>query len=501
MQQPSPLAGIPASFEPALGTAQLSFDLAALNFLRPGPGNWRENWKAYHEWAHFYQFVTTSYGAYYRSLTMAQLLSVARLLLTYEVEATRFRLPLLANEAAPLTELVEAERYDPAQPVDLRLIALLEDYRRLVYGYKVAKPGHEESWEDERRLFLGVTQDMFGLPPLSFYWTSEWLPLEAEVLAQFEISDLLESHAHALSTLWLHQAVERFELPRSIAEESLEEANRYAIGPYGRFFDVAWNCLKVAPKHHSHALCTLCDLALSPPGFNEWQAGTSVAMPDTTWSPLTRLVHLFSLAHNGRLPKMDFTTPGWQWAFMDDLGRSVDPMWAEYFPPYESAPFDTSQELVETVSEKVRAAVDGSLIPPEAGLYLIDGFETYALSDRLRGLAEAPCLLGGNTIEDLQLLVEAVGGPSLITPPGGSGKVFSRVCMGLRNAGYEEAADLSWNDHVVRTGVAWLVGLRLLLYETRAELSSRLDEPLFGAAGPTLHDVLSWYGRDLGDFD
>jgi hypothetical protein len=212
-------------------------------------------------------------------------------------------------------------------------------------------------------------------------------------------------------------------------------------------------------------------------------------------------VHLFSLALEERLPQMDLKTPGWQRAFMDDLGRSLESLWATYFPPYENPPFNTGQQLAETVCEKVRAAVDRSVIPAEAGLYLIDGFQTFAVADHLRGMAEAPCLLGGNSIEDLQLLVRSLGGPSLVTLSGDQVKVFSRWCIGLGNAGYEEVADIDWNDHVVRTGVAWLVGLRLLLYETRAELSSHLDEPLFGAAGPTLHDVLSWYGRNLDDFD
>jgi hypothetical protein len=489
-------------FEPALGTAQLPFALSEIDFQRPTEETWRKNWKVYHEWAHFYQFVTTSYGALFRAATMAQMLTVANLVSAYDGTRSRCQLPLLANESRPLQEHGHHVTSDSPWQVELRIAGLLEDYRELIYGYKVTKPGFEEGRDPERSLFLMLIHEQYGLPPISFVWSHESLPEEAAIVADFEINDLLESHAHALSSLWLIQTVERLGLARSIRDAALDATDRLAIGPYGRFFDVAANAGHVKKGYLMHTICTLCDLALNPPGFNDWGDTSTVTMLDAVWSPVTRLLHLFVLGAEDRLPELDMTVAGWQGRYLGDLHGSLESGWDAYFPPYDTYPYNSGRTVTAAVVEKLKRAVEQGVVPSVAGLYLIDGFETYANAQRARSSPSEPLLLAGNSIEDLAQLLQVAGAPTVIVPDGDAVDVYARWCLGLRAAGYPRAADREWNSQVVEFGAAWLIGLRRLLYESRIQLAAGIDEPLFGrGGGPTLRDLLSWYGRRLEDFD
>jgi hypothetical protein len=501
MPPASQLARTPALFEPALGTVQLPFLVSEIDFFRPTAETWRNNWKAFHEWAHFYQFAATSYGALYRAATMAQLLTVARLLRLYERSATRCRLPLLNNETPSLLTLGrQRESASTIWQVEARLVRLLEDYRALIYGYKVAKPPSKDATDPERRLFLAVLQEESGMPPLSFLSPHEWSREEAELVNSFEVNEVLESHAHALSGLWLIQAVERFDLAPSVRAAALEETKRLAIGPYGRFFDPA-GALDVRPGYLLHTICTLCDLALNPPGFSESPSAQTIVMFDTTWAPVSRLIHLLVLGREGRLPEMDMSAAGWQLRFLESFHGSLESGWDSYFLPYDRPPWNNAQKLARTIVEKVLRAIEQSFVPPAVGLYLEDWFQTYAAADRARSSSGEPLLLAGNSIEDLVRLVRAVGGPTIVVRRDNHQRTFCRWCIGLQDAGYARAGDADWNDQVVGGGIAWLIGLRALLYESRSHLASRLHEPLLGEGDLTLADLLGWYGRRLEDFD
>ncbi len=107
-------------------------------------------------------------------------------------------------------------------------------------------------------------------------------------------------------------------------------------------------------------------------------------------------------------------------------------------------------------------------------------------------------MLGGNSIEDLETLLGYVGGPTVFAP---NGRMGIRDCNGLRQAGYQGVDHPAWHEQLVVGGLAWLAGLRSLLYESREELATHLDAPLLPGRGGTLREMLAWYGRELEDFD
>lgn len=281
----------------------------------------------------------------------------------------------------------------------------------------------------------------------------------------------------------------------------LAETQRLAIGPYGRFIDVAANIENVPSGYLLHTVCTLSDLALNPPGFSKWQNPAMITMFDSTWAPASRLIHLLILGHEGRLPEMDMSFAGWQRSLLKDFHASLGSGWDQYFPPYDRPPWDEAQALADVIIEKVLQTVEELLWPSAVALYLEDWFQVFAAADRHRSAAAEPLLLGGNSIEELGRLVKLVGAPTVVVPRDGGTEVFSRWCLGLQQAGYARADDRGWNDKVIAGGLGWLMGLRGLLYETRDQLASRLHKPLLGEGGLTLADVLDWYGVRLDDFD
>ncbi len=493
----SSAVGGQAQFDEAVGAVHLPFPVAHMDFLRPTLDTWQDHLKAFHEWVHFYQFASTSYGIMYRAATMAQVLAVARLLRFYEPAGGRCRLPLTSNNIPSLITLGQGPESVQAQwQTELRLVQLLEEYRTTIYGYRVAKPQAAAATEPERRLFLMVLQEEVGLPPLLFVWPHEWLPDEAAAINLIDTKVMLESHAHALAGLWMIQAVERFHLPDELREKALAYTDRLAKGPYGRFLGV-----KAEPEYLLHTICTLCDLALNPPGFTKWPPQTTTVMFDTTWAPVSRLLHLLALHSEGRLPHLSMSRAGWQLQFLQELHGTLDSGWDQYFPPYDRVPWNGAQGLVSDIVGKVLGSIDKSFLPPVAALYLEDWFQSYAAVDLMRSSIPEPLLLAGNSIEDLERLVATAGAPTVLVRQGQSDHVFPRWCTGLAHAGYLKAQDPTWNDTVVGAGLGWMMALRCLLNETKRELVPTLHAPLHAGVDLTLADVLGWYGRRLDDFD
>ncbi len=222
----SPLLRAPGTagiYDPRTNTASLSFDLENLfpKVFHPTPESWRKNLAAIHEWVHFYQFATTTYGFLYQALTFAQAYMVNGFLTLYQPRKKSCRLPLI--ETGEVLSIEETPKWS----VHLRAVYLLEDLRKAVYGY-APFPESFGPKLGEWRVIGESLNEICGTPKIYITQVPEGVP--ASGAWRYRIDDLLEAHAHALSSLWLMQTVEQYGLPRRITEELLGAIGDGAIG-------------------------------------------------------------------------------------------------------------------------------------------------------------------------------------------------------------------------------------------------------------------------------
>lgn len=445
-------------FDPFTNSVGLDFDLEDLypDVTRPSPATWPKNWTLFHEWAHFYQFATTNYGFFYQALASSQLLLANGFLRMYTPRRRRYRLPLLA--AQPVRSLADVMKSKDALNggLHIRQLQWVDDYRTAIFGNQV-KPGLQKAFSDDSQLMLALLNEMFGVPKTLVYW-----PPEGEMgQSRFRVGDFLESHAFALATLWIAQAVERFDLPKSIVPEAARYANTAAIGPYNAFLRYSeW--LAAEPQWQLHLFCLLCDMSLNPPGPGLAPPGatdksgqpTTFVMPDTTWSPVSRLWQLVTLANQGTMPASRAGTTDYLDQFPPALKQSLD-LQGDYFPPFQRQQYDPRPMLHHLVRFND--------VPQALELAIQERLLTFEIAQRARRIT--PYWLGGNVIEELTTLTQYLGGPAGICHLPGRKKAFFHICTGLMTEGVISKTDPAnkASDEILWQSMPIIETLRLIM--------------------------------------
>jgi len=474
--------GTTGSYDPRTNTAGLAFDLGDLlpNIFKPTRADWRKNLVALHEWAHFYQFATTTYGFLYQTFTFAQAYMVNGLLSLYDPRKGRCRLPLLASGAT--AGLVS----QPPWHLHLRISYLLEQLRNAVYGY-APFPEVLGDPSGEWMAVFEVLSEICGTPKIVITRTPGEAPLSGA--HRYRIDDLLESHAHALSSIWLMQIVERDELPRCITDELLQHANEVAVGPYRAFLQHA---LPVPDRDRMYAFCALCDIALNPPGFHIENQRPMVLIPDQVWSPVERMWRYMALTQEGRLPVPNRDKPGFEWEFLKKLKDSLTNE-RDYVLPFSANP----ERKLEDLREKTLGLLRIEDVPEALSLTWLDRIQAFSLANAAR--EQIPLILAGNHIQDLEVLIRSVGGPVAISRLQDRTRLFPRICTGLIHLGILTLGDSLIGEHVVRAGIAQLEAVSRLLYMTRGEIEKVASDSVF--MEESLTAFLERYHLTLADFD
>jgi hypothetical protein len=470
--------GTTGVYDPRTNTAGLSFDLEGLfpDLFRPTPDNWRSTLSLLHEWAHFYQFATTSYGFLYQVLTFAQAYMVNGLLTIYDPRKRRCSLPLL-NAGA---------KVDLKSDPHLRICYILENLRGAVYGY-APFPDSFGSIFKEWMIASEVLAEIFGAPRIFIGRVPDEVPISGAF--RYRIDDLLESHAHALSCVWLMQILERDGLPRRITEELLEHANKMAVGPYRSFLKYE---LPVPEKDQMYAFCTLCDIALNPPGFHWETKAPVVHFPDRVWNPVERMWRYVRLTQEGLLPVPERVKPGFERDFLEGFKRALN-LEGEYVLPWSGDP----EHKLGHLRKKAQRLLEIKDVPQALSLTWLDRIETFSIASAVR--EQFPLILGGNNILDLDVLVRSVRGPVAISQLPSRTRFFPRFCTGLIHLGVLELSDVVSGEMLLRSGIAELEAISRLLHLTREEAEQVSDESVF--MGENLVKFLEHYNLALDNFD
>jgi hypothetical protein len=474
--------GTTGVYDPRTNTVGLSFDFQELfpNVFHPTLESWRKTLTAIHEWVHFYQFATTTYGFLYQSLTFAQAYMVNGFLTLYQPQKERCRLPLIKMGE---TLSIEGES---KWSVHLRAVYLLEDLRKAVFGYapfsEFSSPKFAE-W-----LVIGkVLNQICGTPNIYITQVPKGVP--ASGAWRYRIDDLLEAHAHALSSLWLMQTVEKYGLPRRITEMLLEYANEVAVGPYKAFLNYQ---LPVPDEHRMYTFCALCDIALNPPGFHFEENAKLVSFPDQVWSPVERMWRYLHMTLQGDLPVPERKEAGFEWQYLERAKASLQ-MEGDYVLPFSG----NADGKLEDLRKKSLRLLEIKDVPPGLSLTWLDRIQAFSLANSVR--EQFPLVLAGNHVNELELLTRSIGGPIVISNLPDRRRFFPRICTGLLELGLLEKANTKDGEIFLRSGISELEAISKLLYMSNQEAELVADESVF--LGGSLTEFLGRYDLKLEDFD
>lgn len=484
--------GTTGTYDAQISLAGLGFSPRYLeSFFEPVQENWRQLLAAYHEWVHHYQFHATTYGYLYRLISNSQLLLVNGTLRVAQADRRRLRLPL-ATRTVPLS----ASGGNPVD-VNLSLISMLQAQRDGILGY-----GPHVAMSDlgEWRLACAVLDQMFG-GPQTVVIDPSFLPSPPQI--RYPVADLLETHAHALSSIWLMLAVDRAGGDRRITQATVAQANEHITGPYAAFAPFV-PALRGSPQDRMRLFCALAETALNPPGIHRRpeQSWESMINPlYTSWFPVVRLETLMSLALDGHIT---WPTTGWP-----DMGRDFLRLVERalhqqgntpgaFLPAPQSVALPALQRAVDRVSRY--AAVDND-VPQELLAFQLDGLAKLCIAEELK--QQAPLLLSGMVIEELKLLVNHLAGPTARCHYDGGSSTVIGACTGLMRLGLLSPGTVTAaSDAIVNLGAPIAHALHLLLVRSRAELEGIADKPLLGLKEWTLRTVLAeHYAMALAGFD
>jgi hypothetical protein len=439
----------------------------------------------------------TTYGFMYQMWTRGQYFLMSTFLSEYAGEAWRYSLPLLSEGEQISVE--EALADELRSELYLRLVYMLEQYRRNVFGYEPPPEGVSEAYSlsSEWVVAREILHEVFGFPMVSIVRAPDDLAVSGA--DRYQIDDVLESHAHALSSLWMMQAVERFGLPNRITEELLNEVNEQAVGPYGAFLSYAPD-LPVEPKLQLFMFCAFCDLALNPPGYHFTNPNPDAvqAIADRVWSPSERIWSYLERTISGNFPVPHPETgsyPEWEFSYLAQVKESLG-IEGENILPFK---VDISHQL-NPIIEKAKGLLDAEDTHEALTTVWLDTIGTSKLANEIR--QHVPLLLGGGVIEDLQLLISSIGGPNVFCKIEKTERIYHRVCAGLSQLGMVPKEELlRVSDLSTRMDISVVEAIRKLLLMNHSEAAAAADEKPFGKASLSLTKVLSMYSLTLDDFD
>lgn len=486
--------GDSGTYDAETSLAGLDFGPEFLNpFFEPTARNWRQLLAAYHEWAHHYQYHATTYGYLYRMVSNAQLLLANGVLRVARQERGRRRvsLPLTARNE-PLTAA------DNPIDLNLRLITMLQTQRDGILGY-----GQHVSMDDMQEWIFACKAmgQLFG-GPLAFVIEPTFMPEPPKI--RYRVTDLLETHAHVLSSMWLMLAVDRMDGDRHISREAVRLANEQLVGPYAAFTQFVPG-IAGTPAEQLKLFCALAEIALNPVGIHRHpkQSWETVMTPlYTSWFPVVRMESMMSWAMDG-----DLAWPGGEWpgigaaiiAAVSEASQQHGNPPGAFLPEADGmAAGPALQRVVDRVA--LYAGVDDD-VPPELLAFQLDALAKLCAAEELK--QQVPLLLSGVVIEELRLLVSRLAGPTARCNYDGGSRTLIGACTGLMRLDLlSPGTVVAGSDAIVNDGAPIAHALHLLLLHSRAELEARADQPLLALKKWTLRTVLAeHYGMALSDFD
>ena len=486
--------GAAGSYDPETSLAGFDFSAGAWppDFFKPDLSNWRRTLAIYHEWIYHFQFHATTFGYLYRIVANTQLLLANGILRRAKRDRKRVRLPL-ASRSTPIMQSLD----DPMD-FDLRAVTLLQRSREGVLGFQ---PHATRSDIDEFRIAASAFMHLFG-GPSTIVIEPTFMPEPPRI--RYPVRDLLETHAHILSALWLMQAVERTGADRSITAALLNDANAQLAGPYKAFIDFTPDLPGEADR--LKLFCALAEVALNPPGVHRhpmMQDNAILAPLHTSWFPVVRMETLLSFALKGLIRgRPDSGWPDAAREIMESVQSALEQ--AGVIPSAflaGSGGLVAMPVLQRVVDRTLAFAARDDDVPPPLLAFQVDALGKLLVAEELRN--EGPLLLSGSVIEELKLLTSGLGGASAVCDDGSSARTIIGNCMGLHRLGLLSTETLqAGSDAIVTRGAPIAHALHLLVTYPRADLETRLDKPLLATRTWTLRSVLAeHYGMVLTHFD
>jgi hypothetical protein len=131
----------------------------------------------------------------------------------------------------------------------------------------------------------------------------------------------------------------------------------------------------------------------------------------------------------------------------------------------------------------------------------LDILGTFKLAEELR--QHIPLLLAGGDIEELQLLMGSICGPSTRCRANNREKIYHRICSGLVHLGIVPNKDIvNHSDLNVHQDISLVEAMRKLLLMDVDEANAVASQKVFGKASLSLAEVLDiYYDLKLDDFD
>ncbi len=389
--------------------AEVNFDFARVvpNQKVPSEENWREFLRSLHEYAHFYQFATTSYGFLVTFFGFCRAALVHGFLVVLRDAGGRYSRPLVkANDA----------HGGPRNPSDFALAMLVELLRVRAGLFGLARFPVLDKAAESSYASVGLwhfIKNSLGMRKMMFGHSMDYVP------DRYRIDEILESHAHALSTLWLVGLIRRADGPERLVESVIAHHRSTASGPYREFLTVP---CKTSDVLGLWLYCALCDIALNPPLFaheGKLKDDTELLLFDSNWNPVHRLWQLFvGLSEHPQIPGPEsFEAEGWEQAYREVLLRhcSVD---NEFVAEVDEAFLDRLRSKVVSLPE--------SELPIFTRTIWMDSLGTYKNIGRVRKVF--PLLLSGLPMQ-FQTLIATVGAPNIVT--GALNRQYIRPYMGL----------------------------------------------------------------------
>jgi len=478
--------GSDSVYDPFSNHVHISIDLDARSpeYLRITEDNWQDSLELVHEYAHFYQFSTTSFGFLNRMLAFAQVFLVLAFLDGYRSDKKRCKLPLTkSGSSASLSSQV------PWQMI-LRMIYVLEQFRETIYGYRPFAASVSEAFSNETAIVMRALRNLYGFPQYILVDPPEGVfKLDREV---YRIDELLESHAHALAGLWLLQEARQRDFSTAIVHVIKEHLQKLTVGPYASFFRHIRKDGDVERRLLTH--CMLCDLALNPPIFHYpgLSPETAILLLETYWCPAYRLLSLQSVATEG-LPELRNPGPEQGFCFIDDLVSIPKGCDREWFLPRAS---DLPQ--VQPVLDQALRLYNAEGMRPGLSLTWLDHIGSYFIAQKFRSVDPFP--LAALNHGNLDALTRSVGGPNVIGYFGGKYTHLMRLCTGLVHLALTQREIMDQLSLMVFTeGLTDLDGVKRLLYMNRNEIQRTLGDG--GFRKDSLDKLLSVYNLTLDAFD
>ena len=341
---------------------------------------------------------------------------------------------------------------------------------------------------------------LFG-GPLAFVREPTFMPEPPKI--RYRVTDLLEPHAHVLSSMWLMLAVDRMDGDRHISREAVRLANRSRRVLYAAFTQFVPG-IAGTPEEQLKLFCALAEIALNPVGIHRH--------PKQSWDGDDAVVHeLVPRRPDGIDDELgDGRRSGLAGGEWPGIGAAIIAAVSEASQQHGNPPGAFLPEVdgmaagpaLQRVVDRVAlyAGVDDD-VPPELLAFQLDALAKLCAAEELK--QQVPLLLSGVVIEELRLLVSRLAGPTARCNYDGGSRTLIGACTGLMRLDLlSPVMVVAGSDAIVNDGAPIAHALHLLLLHSRAELEARADQPLLALKKWTLRTVLAeHYGMALSDFD